>query len=234
MGVTFFGPFFFFLFFLFLLHLARGCSKKNYFYRVFLNTLLKHLVTSCSNNQLKPKPPPKKCTFFFFFGNPFFDQNYFSKTLILHHPLKIVHWKNSKKTYFYRLKKRWPSYWPWGGQVIDLEMAKMWPKRTQSQQPHFLNTSQHLLSVHSSRDAWQKMLIVGPVSISQIWTVEDVFLQTSMSWRIVLMWTVRFIRILSRGKNRYELCVISPLCSLRKELQVPRERVANSFSPAAL
>ena len=59
MGVIF-G--FFFPVFLFLLHLARGCSKKNIFIG-FLNTLLKHLVTSCSNNEVKPNPPPK-CTFF--------------------------------------------------------------------------------------------------------------------------------------------------------------------------
>ena len=45
-GVTFFFGFFFFSsFFLFLLHLARGCAKKTYFYRVFWHTLLKHLVT---------------------------------------------------------------------------------------------------------------------------------------------------------------------------------------------
>ena len=116
-----FGPFLFF-FFLFLLHLGRGCSKKPNFYR-FLHTLVKHLVTSCSNNQVKPKLPPKK-VHIFFSENLFFDQKQRSKTLILHHPLKIVHQKLSKKPYFYRLKK--------GGQVIDLRVAKLltlkWPK----------------------------------------------------------------------------------------------------------
>ena len=63
----------------------------------------------------------------FLAGNLFFDQKQLSKTQIVHHPLKTVHKKISKKTYFYRLKTRWPSYWPYRGQVIDLKMAKMWP-----------------------------------------------------------------------------------------------------------
>ena len=127
MGVTLFLAFFFLLFFLFLLHLARGCSKKTIFIGfLFAHTLLKHLVTSCSNNQVKPKLPQKK-VHNFFVRNLFVDQKQLSKTLILHHPLKTVHTKSQKKTYFYRLKKRWPSYWPYGGQVIDLKMAKMWP-----------------------------------------------------------------------------------------------------------
>ena len=96
--------FFFFSLFPFLLHLARGCVKKPYFYRFFLHTLLKHLVTSCSNNELNLNCPKKRCTFFFG-GNPFFD-HFFSKTLILHHPLKTVHEKISPNPYFYRLKKK--------------------------------------------------------------------------------------------------------------------------------
>ena len=113
----FLGPFFVLLVFLFLLHLARGCSKKTIFIG-FLHTLLKHQVTSCSNNQVKPKLPPKKCTFFFFFFSetPFFDQKQLSKTLILHPAPEIVHNK-SKKTIFIGSKKvaklltlRWPSY----------------------------------------------------------------------------------------------------------------------------
>ena len=79
MGVIFWGAFLFFSFFLFLLHLARGRAKKTYFYRVSLHTLLKHLVTSCSNNQVKPKLPKKK-VHNFFFGNPFFDQIFFKNT----------------------------------------------------------------------------------------------------------------------------------------------------------
>ena len=58
------------------------------------------------------------------FGNLFFDQKQLSKTLILHHPLKIVQKQSQKNNLFFRLKK--------GGQVIDLEVAKLltlkWPK----------------------------------------------------------------------------------------------------------
>ena len=115
-GCYFFLGLFFLFFFLFLLHLARGCSKTTYFYR-FLHTLLKHLVTSCSNNQVKPKLPPKK-VHNFFFGNLFFDQKQLSKTLILHRPLKTVHSKNLKNPIFIvidltvakLLTLRWPSY----------------------------------------------------------------------------------------------------------------------------
>ena len=63
----------------------------------------------------------------FFFRTPFFDQKQLSKTLILHHPLKTVHQKISKKNYFYSLKK--------DGQVINSTMAKLltllWPKNGQ-------------------------------------------------------------------------------------------------------
>ena len=118
-GCYIFWAFFFLVFFV-----SSACRKRvlqKPIFIGFLHTLLKHLVTSCSNKQVKPKLPQKRCTFFF--GNPFFDQKQLSKTLILHHPLKTVHNK-SQKTYFYRLKK--------GGQVIDLEVAKLltlkWPK----------------------------------------------------------------------------------------------------------
>ena len=107
-GVTFFGLF---CFFLLIFSVSSASSKrvfkKTYFYRVYLHTLLKHLVTSCSNNQLKPKLPKKKCKLFF--GNPFFDQKQLSETLILHR-LKTVHKNLKKKSYFYRLNKRLPSY----------------------------------------------------------------------------------------------------------------------------
>ena len=92
---------------------SKRVLKKNYFYR-FLHTLLKHLVTSCSKKEVKPKLPKKRCLFF---GNLFFDQKQLSKTLILHHPLKTVHQKISQNPYFYRLKK--------GGQVIDPTVAKL-------------------------------------------------------------------------------------------------------------
>ena len=109
MGVTFFCPFFCsFFFFSVSSASSKRVLKKTYFYR-FLYTLLKHLVTSCSNKEVKPKLPQKKGAQFFC-GNLFFDQKQLSKTLILHHPLKTVHQKISKKNYFYRLKKRWPSH----------------------------------------------------------------------------------------------------------------------------
>ena len=116
-GCYFFGLFILFLFF----HVSSASSKRVLKKTLSLwgswNTLLKHLVTSCSNNEIKPKP--------FSFENPL------TKTLLLHHPLKTVH-KNLKKKLFLLVQKRWPSYWPWGGQVIDLEVAKLltlkWPK----------------------------------------------------------------------------------------------------------
>ena len=65
-----------------------------------------------------------------FFWKPLFWP-IFSKTLILHHPLKTVRKNISKKPYFYRLKK--------GGQVIDLTVAKLltlkWAKCGQAIDP---------------------------------------------------------------------------------------------------
>ena len=113
--------FFFFFFFLFLLHLARGRAKKNYFYG-FLHTLLKHLVTSCSNNQVKPKLPKKK-VHNVFFGNPFFDQFFFENTNFAPPPENCAQ-KISQNPIFIGSKK--------GGQVIDPTVAKLltllWPK----------------------------------------------------------------------------------------------------------
>ena len=90
-----------------------------------MNTLLKHLVPSCSNKEVKPKLPKKK-VHNFFSETPFLTK-FFSKTLILHHPLITVHQKISKKTYFYGSKK--------DGQVINSTMAKLltqlWPKNGQ-------------------------------------------------------------------------------------------------------
>ena len=107
----FFWPFFFFssFFFLFLLHLARGVPKKPYFYRVFWHTLLKHLVTIMQQQWSEAKTHQKKGAIFFS-KKPFFDHFLFSKTLIWDHPPITVHQKISKNPYFYRLKKRWPSY----------------------------------------------------------------------------------------------------------------------------
>ena len=116
---------FFLLVLLFLLHLAKKCSNKTIFIGFF-----EHPSKASSNimqqQVTKPWTPPKKMHIFG--DNPFFDQKQLSKTLILHHPLKTAHKKISeqKKATFIGSKKG-PSYWPWGGQVIDLEMARMWP-----------------------------------------------------------------------------------------------------------
>ena len=93
MGVAFFGLFFS------CFSVSSASSKRvlktKLFSLGFLNTLLKHLVTSCSNNQLNPQtpPPPKKKEVHNFFlpENPFFDQKQLLKTQNLHHPLKTVH-----------------------------------------------------------------------------------------------------------------------------------------------
>ena len=116
-----FWAFFCFFFFLFLLHLARGCSKTPYFIGFFAHPS-KASSDIMQQQGSKAKTPPKKGALFSLFWPTFF-----SKTLILHHPLKTVHQKISKKPYFYRLKKKWPSYWPYRGQVIDPTLAKMWP-----------------------------------------------------------------------------------------------------------
>ena len=118
--------FFFFFFFLFLLHLARGCAKKTYFYRVFLHTLLKHLVPSCSNKEVKPKLPKKK-VHNFFSETPFLTKVFFKNTNFAPPPENCAQ-KISQNPYFYRLKKRWPSYRPYHGQVIDPKMAKKMAK----------------------------------------------------------------------------------------------------------
>ena len=111
-GCNFFLFFFASSFFLFLLHLARGCAKKPIFIG-FLHTLLKHLVTSCRNNEVKPKLPPKKAHHFF--RKPLFWPILFSKTLILHHPPENCAQKHLPKNLFLEAQKRWPSYWPKGG-----------------------------------------------------------------------------------------------------------------------
>ena len=112
-GPSFFGCYFFWVLFFLLFSVSSASSKrvlnkKPIFIGVFLHTLLKHLLPSCSNKEVKPKLPKKK-VHIFFSETPFLT-TFFSKTLILHHPLKTVHQKISKNPYFYRLKKRWPSY----------------------------------------------------------------------------------------------------------------------------
>ena len=83
-------------------------------------------MTSCSNNQVKPKLPQKKV--YIFFRKPlFWPKTTFKNTNFAPPPENCAQKNIKKRNYFYRLKKRWPSYWPYGGQVIDLEMVKMWP-----------------------------------------------------------------------------------------------------------
>ena len=128
-GPPFFGCYFFLGLFFLLFSVSSASSKrvckKNYFYRVFLHTLLKHLVTSCSNKEVKPKLPQKK-VHNFFSETPFLTNFFFKNTNFAPPPENCAQ-KISQNPYFYRLKKRWPSYWPKGGQVIDPTLAKKWP-----------------------------------------------------------------------------------------------------------
>ena len=84
----FFGPFFFI--FLFLLHLVEGCAKKPIFIGVFAHPS-KASSAIMQQQGCKAKTPKKKGAHFFS-ETPFLT-NFFSKTLILHHPLIIVHQK---------------------------------------------------------------------------------------------------------------------------------------------
>ena len=183
LGVTFFCLFFSF-FFLFLLHLARGCSKKTYFYRVFAHPS-KASSAIMQQQGSKAKTPKKKgCTFFF--GNPFFDQ-FFSKALILHHPLKTVHQKISKNPYFYRLKKRWPSYWPYHGQVIDPTLAKKWP----SYRPYSIYIYIYAL--------WSYYLV-------QVWGFLEVIIWSKLGFLEVIIWSkFVFLAYKNSGFKRFVL-----------------------------
>ena len=86
----------------------------------FLNTLLKHLATSCSNNHHHHHQPPPKNGDHPFSEKHNFDQTQLFQKTILHHPLKTVHSKNSKEHYKTRgfknvarlLTLLWPGYWP--------------------------------------------------------------------------------------------------------------------------
>ena len=129
-GAHFCLPFFCFLF----LHVfcffafSKREFKENQIWGVF-----EHPSKASSNiMQLQsPKPsyppPPKKKESAppIFRKLLFLTKNNFSKTHIFHHPLKIVHSKNSKNTIKQGVSKRWPGYWLKGGQ--DPKMAKMWP-----------------------------------------------------------------------------------------------------------
>ena len=123
-GCYSFWAFFFFLFFLFLLHVARGCSKKTYF-RYFAHP------SKASSNIMqqqwsKPKPPPKKVRIVFS-ETPFLTN--FSKNTNFAPPPENCAQNISKNPIFIGSKKvaklltlRWPSHWPWNGQVV----AKLW------------------------------------------------------------------------------------------------------------
>ena len=113
------GCYFFFIF-LFFLHLARGCSKKNILIGFFVHPS-KASSDIMQQQSSKTKTPPKKGAQFFFSETSFFDQKQLSKTLILPHPLKTVHKKTQKKTYFstFTVAKLLTLKWPKCGQVID-------------------------------------------------------------------------------------------------------------------
>ena len=106
-GPPFFGCYLFFWplsFFLFCLSVSSASSNRLWpkipiFIGFFVHTLLKRLVISCSNNELNLNCPKKRCTFFW--GETRFLTIFFSKTLILHHPLKTVHEKNLPKPLFF-------------------------------------------------------------------------------------------------------------------------------------
>ena len=110
--------------------------KKNLSYRVF-----EHPSKACSNimqqQSSKPWTPPPKKVRNLFWETPFFEQKQLCKTLILHHPLKTVHWKKTPKTPTFVGSKK-------GGQVIDLEVAKLltleWPAKNVAK----LLTLQHI------------------------------------------------------------------------------------------
>ena len=74
----------------------------------------------------KPKLPKKKGALCFFLETRFWPKTTFKNTNFAPPPENCAQ-KISKKPYFYRLKKRWPSYWLYHGQVIDPKMAKTWP-----------------------------------------------------------------------------------------------------------
>ena len=132
-GPPFFGCYLFFWplsFFLFCLSVSSASSNRLWPKNpIFIGFFCAHPSEASSDimqqQWTKPKLPKKK-VHLFLGGNPFFD-HFFSKTLILHHPLKTVHEKISQNPYFYRLKKSRPGYWPYPGQVIDPKMAKIRP-----------------------------------------------------------------------------------------------------------
>ena len=122
MGVTFFEAFFSSCFSVSSAS-STGCSKKP-----ILKGFFEHPSKASSNimqqQSSKTWTPQKSAQFFL--ETPFFDQKQLGKTLTLHPPWKLCTDKTPKNPIFIG-SKMWPSYWPWGGQVIDLEMAKMWP-----------------------------------------------------------------------------------------------------------
>ena len=105
----------------------------------------------------KAKTPQKKGAHFFF-RKPLFLTNFFSKTLLLHHPLKIVHKKSPKNPIFIGSKK--------DGQVIDPTMAKLltlkWPKNGQVIDPTAY-TYIYILWSYQLGQVWGfSKLLIGP------------------------------------------------------------------------
>ena len=73
----------------------------------------------------KAKTPQKKGAHFFS-QTPFLTKIFFKNTNFAPPPENCAQ-KIYKKTLFLKAQKRWPSYWPYHGQVIDPKMAKKWP-----------------------------------------------------------------------------------------------------------
>ena len=93
-GCYFFLGLFFFFFFLFLLHLARGCAKKPYFYRFFAHPS-KASSAIMQQQGSKDKTPQEKGAPFFF-RKPLFGPNFLFKNTNFAPPLKTVHKKSPK------------------------------------------------------------------------------------------------------------------------------------------
>ena len=119
LGVTFFWVFFCFSsFFLFVQHLARGCSKKPYFYGFFAHPS-KASSASMQQQGSEAKTPQKKgAHFFFFFRKSLFRPSFFFKNTNFAPPPENCAPKNIQKRLFLPAQKKmarlltlpWPGY----------------------------------------------------------------------------------------------------------------------------
>ena len=75
----------------------------------------------------KAKTPPKKGAHLFF-RKPLFWPNFFFKNTNFAPPPENCAQKKTPKKPIFIGSKRWPSYWPYHGQVIDPKMAKKMAK----------------------------------------------------------------------------------------------------------